>query len=63
MTSAGNNFPSRHHDHAVCIESALVQAESLCREHGARLTPLRRRVLEIVWESHAPLAPMTYSIA
>ena len=55
MTLGGNNFPSRHHDHAVCIESALVQAESLCRERGARLTPLRRRVLEIIWESHAPL--------
>lgn len=55
MPSSNNNFPNRHHDHAVCIESALVQAELLCRERGVRLTPLRRRVLEIVWESHAPL--------
>ena len=36
-------------------ERALKQAVTLCLERGARLTPLRRRVLEIVWESHAPL--------
>ena len=55
MKSIIKNFPGRHHDHAACIESALEQAVTLCRERGARLTPLRRRVLEIVWESHAPL--------
>lgn len=48
-------FPGRDHDHGACIESALGQAEALCRERGARLTPLRRRVLEIIWESHTPL--------
>ena len=55
MTSKDQNFPGRDHDHGVCVESALEQAEALCRDHGARLTPLRRRVLEIIWESHAPL--------
>ena len=55
MTSKDKNFPGRDHGHGVCVESALEQAEALCRDHGARLTPLRRRVLEIIWESHAPL--------
>jgi len=55
MTSRDKNFPGRNHDHEVCIESAFEQAEALCQERGARLTPLRKRVLEIIWESHAPL--------
>lgn len=39
-----------HHDH--CLAHALDQAETLCQSHGARLTPLRRRVLELIWASH-----------
>ncbi len=55
MISMNKNFPERNQDHGASIESALEQAEALCRERGARLTPLRRRVLEIIQESHAPL--------
>ncbi len=55
MTSIRKKFPGRAHDHEACIESALEQAEALCRDRGARLTSLRRRVLEIVWESHVPM--------
>lgn len=40
------------HDHARCIQEALSLAEKLCRERGVRLTPLRRRVLELIWEDH-----------
>lgn len=40
------------HDHDECIEHALARAESICREAGARLTPIRRQVLEEVWASH-----------
>lgn len=42
------------HDHAVCIDDALTRAERLCEERGARLTPVRRRVLELVWRGHRP---------
>ena len=38
--------------HETCLAQALNQAETLCESHGARLTPLRRRVLELVWSSH-----------
>ena len=55
MTSKDKNSPGRNLDHGACVESVLEQAETLCRERGARLTPLRRRVLEIIWENHAPL--------
>lgn len=48
-------FPAPGHDHHSCIESALEQAERLCREQGLRLTPLRRQVFELVWESHQPI--------
>ncbi|MFT5539183.1 MAG: Fur family zinc uptake transcriptional regulator [Alphaproteobacteria bacterium] len=44
-----------NHDHAVCIKDALDEAQALCRRKGTRFTPLRRRVLEIVWQSHKPL--------
>ena len=32
----------------------MADAARLCRERGVRLTPLRARVLEIVWRSHRP---------
>jgi Fur family zinc uptake transcriptional regulator len=43
-----------HHDHGHCVETALARAEGLCERRGARLTPLRRQVLELVWAAHKP---------
>jgi Fur family transcriptional regulator, zinc uptake regulator len=40
------------HDHAACIASALTAAERTCAAAGAQLTPVRRRTLEILLESH-----------
>jgi Fur family zinc uptake transcriptional regulator len=34
---------------------ALAQAEAVCRAHGARLTPIRRKVLEALYATHKPL--------
>ncbi len=48
-------FPRDGHDHQHCIDEALATAEALCAERGRRLTSLRRRVLELVWESHQPV--------
>lgn len=42
------------HDHSQCLGEALAAAERLCKEKGLRLTPLRRHVLELVWQSHKP---------
>lgn len=47
-------FPPPHHDHDDCVASAIANAERVCRERGLRLTGLRRRVLELVWNSHKP---------
>ncbi len=46
---------SHRHDHGHCVDKALEKAVQLCRRQGARLTPLRRRVLELVWSGHRPL--------
>jgi Fur family zinc uptake transcriptional regulator len=43
------------HDHAHCATDALARAESVLDAQGARLTPVRRRTLEILLESHRAL--------
>ncbi|MBA1274792.1 zinc uptake transcriptional repressor Zur [Stutzerimonas azotifigens] len=43
------------HDHDHCVSHALAEADHLCARQGVRLTALRRRVLELVWQSHKPL--------
>lgn len=48
-------FPALAHDHRRCVDEALAEAVRLCERRGVRLTPLRRRVLELVWQSHAPV--------
>ena len=45
----------RSHDHRLCVDGALSHAASVCAARGARLTALRRRVLELVWASHRPV--------
>jgi Fur family zinc uptake transcriptional regulator len=41
------------HNHERCVDDALHKAAVLCTRRGARLTRLRRRVLELVWQGHA----------
>ena len=56
MSSAhGSRFLPGEHDHRSCVANALDDAKAVCAERGARLTPVRRRVLEIIWQSHRPL--------
>ena len=43
------------HDHAHCASDALARAEALVAAKGLRLTPVRRRVLEILLEAHRAL--------
>jgi Fur family transcriptional regulator, zinc uptake regulator len=43
------------HDHAHCAHDALERAEALTAATGARLTLVRRRVLEILLEEHKAL--------
>jgi Fur family zinc uptake transcriptional regulator len=48
-------FPKSGHDHDHCVSTALSAAEAVCAEASERLTPLRKRVLELVWGSHRPI--------
>ena len=43
------------HDHAACAAQAIARAEASVRARGARLTPVRRRTLEILLEAHRAL--------
>lgn len=43
------------HDHALCAADALARADVLVAQNGARMTPVRRRVLEILLEDHRAL--------
>ena len=54
MVSA-NPFLPAGHDHRDCVHRALDRAVRVCRERGLRLTASRRRVLELVWQSHCPI--------
>ena len=63
MTSLG---PNQHpggggalgfssHDHGICVQTALEAAEARCEAEGLRLTPVRRKVLEILLQEHRAL--------
>lgn len=54
-SDAYSYFAGTDHDHGTCVSSALDSAASVCQQRGARLTPLRRQVLELVWQSHRPI--------
>jgi Fur family transcriptional regulator, zinc uptake regulator len=43
------------HDHASCMRSAMTRAETHCATHNLRLTPVRRRALEILLAEHRAL--------
>jgi len=43
------------HDHSRCIRDGLDAADAACVANGLRLTPVRRRTLEILLEAHEAL--------
>ena len=43
------------HDHSHCAGGVLARAEVLVADRGVRLTPVRKRVLEILLEAHRAL--------
>ncbi len=45
----------QNHQHNQCIKSALTRAQHICGETGAKLTPIRKKVLELIWQSHKPV--------
>lgn len=51
-TRPSKAFPSPEHDHGLCFKQMLERAMSIFEARGLRLTPLRRRVLEEIADSH-----------
>lgn len=43
------------HDHGDCVRGLVAAAEAACVARRLRLTPIRRRVLEILLEEHKAL--------
>jgi len=50
--AARNGGKGPRHNHGDCIAVALRRADSVCARSGARLTELRRQVLNQVWQGH-----------
>ncbi|MEH6632849.1 MAG: Fur family transcriptional regulator [Halopseudomonas aestusnigri] len=49
------SFCGGSHDHGRCVKTALKAAEELCQSRSVRLTDARKRILELVWDSHHPV--------
>lgn len=45
----------QRHQHSQCIKEALQKAEQICTDNQCRLTPIRKKVLELIWKSHKPI--------
>lgn len=43
------------HDHTECRDAAIAVAKKVCGARQVRLTPVRERVLELLWEAHEPV--------
>jgi len=43
------------HDHGACVSAAVAEVEARCAAEGLRLTPVRRKVLEILLGEHRAL--------
>jgi Fur family zinc uptake transcriptional regulator len=43
------------HDHGACVAAGLAAAEARCAAEGLRLTPVRRKVLEMLLREHRAL--------
>ena len=53
MTDKLSSTPlASEHDHNQCIRDAISTAEQICNQRGVQLTPIRHKVLELIWNSH-----------
>ena len=43
------------HNHQPCVDRAIKTANQICRQRNLRFTPIRQRVLELIWVSHQPM--------
>ncbi|MEM7505479.1 MAG: transcriptional repressor [Pseudomonadota bacterium] len=55
MTKTHPGLAMQAHDHADCVARVLAQVEEISAGESLNVTPVRRRVLELLLESHAAL--------
>ena len=55
MSETGVTPEFHRHDHAACISDAMRAVEDTCVQNRLQLTPIRRRVLEILLAEHRAL--------
>ncbi len=51
-TRSFDQKPAVEHDHSLCMHQAIRTAEQLCASRGVQLTPMRHKILELIWNSH-----------
>ncbi len=59
-THSGGDDPAaplgfQAHDHGICVDRAIESVEKQCAAQGLRLTPVRRKVLELLLQEHRAL--------
>ncbi len=50
-----SSFRDTQHNHKRCVQKAVDKAVAHCETKQIRFTPIRKRVFELVWASHAPI--------
>ncbi|MBB5516465.1 Fur family zinc uptake transcriptional regulator [Rubricella aquisinus] len=55
LSSATGTIGFEKHDHRACVSQALAAADARCSAEGLRLTPVRRKVLELLLNEHRAL--------
>lgn len=51
-----DRFPLKEHNHSQCVAEAMHRATALCTQQSLRFTPIRKKVLELIWAEHAPVS-------
>ena len=47
------------HNHDVCLTNAMQTAEEYCHKQKLQLTPVRRKVLELLLQEHRALGALS----
>lgn len=54
-TPKSRTFYNNDHDHQACVSTALSLAIGVCDRQDVRFTPIRKKILELIWSSHEPV--------
>ena len=59
VRTAATPVALKKHEHSHCIDDAINTAETYCKNTKLRLTPIRRKVLEILLQEHRAIGAYT----